>query len=506
MMDSQTKKETLHPQCLTLRVHSSILFPAEEANNDSGENEILLPSDVVLGSRERNRNEFTKFEGNDDSHDGRVCTREENAGISHVFVVADNDITNQGGIKNKIDDQKIGSRFDFVTSSAPETIVVQPSVDKIEEFGRRARARSEQQRQNRKAIKVIEGSPSIVEQERKQAKSRVFPSNTDIGKKRQRQQRRSKTQQLFSAKVARKTGQIFWTPDISQIPIPSKDIQSAYVQLHGLPIGSTFETIRKFFTGLVPERILVVLSNRTHISALDSSSYDDLSSYNLQDFIYTNRDVRILIKFDSVSAAGLAADRSGETVSSKHVSSCTFKYWDRQDGEKGHRGVADHMQDGFSIGVTKLSKEMAFSLSKLSFDALPGVPFHDCLSGVESKLNPKVRVILWTNTARACQVTVDSEITNANIIIQAGIREDNRTDEMNLLSFAEYKKHSMHYNRLLRIQEDLMASIRREKTDGEASASMDPIIRLTAHACMVIDHEMDRIDSLLYQHRASKKF
>jgi hypothetical protein len=77
---------------------------------------------------------------------------------------------------------------------------------------------------------------------------------------------------------------------------------------------------------------------------------------------------------------------------------------------------------------------------------------------------------------------------------------------MNLLSFAEYKKHSMHYNRLLRIQEDLMASIRREKSDGEASASMDPIIRLTAHACMVIDHEMDRIDSLLYQHRASKKF
>jgi len=498
MMDSQTKKETLHPQCLTLRIHSSILFPAEEANNDSGENEILLPSDVVLGSREQNHNEFTKFERNDNLQDGRVCTREENTGISHVFMAADNDITNQGDIKNKIDDQNIGSRFDFVTFSTPETIVVQPSVDKIEEFGRRARARLEQQRQNRKAIKVIEETPSIVEQERKQATNTVFPSNTDIGRKRQRPQRRSKIQQLFSAKTARKTGQIlFWTPDISQIPIPSKDIQSAYIQLHGLPIGSTFETVRKFFTGLIPERILVVLSNRTHISAIDASSYDDLSSHDLQDFVYTNMDVRILVKFDSISAAGLAADRSGETVSSKHVS---------RDGEKDHKRVADHiMQDGFSIGVTKVWKEMAFSLSKLSFDALPGVPFHDCLSDVESKLNPMVRGILWTSAAKACQVTVDSEIKNANILIQAAVREDNSADKMNLLTFAEYKKHSMHYNRLLRIQEDLMASIRSEKSDGESSTSMHPITRLTANACMAIDHEMDRIDSLLYQYRASKK-
>lgn len=389
-------------------------------------------------------------------------------------------------------------------SSTGERDAIKPSIGKIEEFGRRARARSEQQRQNRKAIKVIEGSSLIAEQERKETKSRAFSSNINSGIERKRQKRRSKTHQSFSTKVARKTDKLLWTPDISEIPIPSKDNQSPYVLLHGLPIGSTFETVRKFFTGLIPERILVVLTNRAYVSKLDSSSYDDLRSLGLDDLVYSNRDVRVLVKFDSVAAAGLAADRSGETVSSKHISCYTFKDSNREEGEKTQRGDADHLQDSFSIGVTNVSKEMAFSLSKLSFDAFPGVPFHDCLSDVESKLHPKVREILWTSAEKACQVSVDGQIKNANILIQAVGKGDSGTDTTKLFAFAEYKKHSIHYNHLLRMHEDLMSSILSEQSDSEACNSMDPLQRLTAHACMVIDHEMDRIDSLLYQYRASR--
>lgn len=500
MVNNQTNEQTLHPQCLKMRVHSSILLLIEEAeacNSNSGENLLLLPSDIVFGASDRNSDGITKFQINGNLQDGCICTREEKACMSHVFMRNVNESPNQGDIEIKNEKKDSCHRFDFIASSAPERIVLQPSVGHIKEYGRRARARSEQQRQNRKGIQLIDGSSLIVEHAQKQERTKCSSSTNNIGKKRKLRQRHSQIQHSRPIKVARKTDKLFWTPDISQIPITSKSIQSTYVQLHGLPIGSTFETIRKFFTGLIPERILLLLNNRTYITDLDSSSYDDLSLYNLQNFVYTNKDVRVLVKFESVSAAGLAADRSGETISSKHVG-YTFNYSNGQDR------TIDHLQHDFSIGVTKMSKEMAVSLSKLSFDAIPGVPFRDCLSDVESKLNPKVREILWTSARIACQVTVDSEIKNANLLIEAAGREDNTTDETNLLTFAEYKNHSICYNRMLRIQEDLMASIQSEKSDNESSISMDPIIRLTANAYKVIDDKMNRIGSLLYQYRASR--
>ena len=532
-MGSQAKKETLYPQCLSLRVHSSILLPIEKEAYDSNSDEndiLLLPDDIVLGSTEHPRVGTTNFEGNNASHEGHVCTREDHAGISHVFLMAENqnqkhdedqqdtDINNNDNNNNSFT-----SRFDFVASSdTRQRIVVQPTAGKIKDFGRRARARSQQQRQNRKGIKVIDDSSLIADQVQKQTIKKggsssksiinISSSNTNSGKKRLRQHY-SQTQQLpmanNTAKTARrKTGQLLWTPDISQIPIPSKDTQSSYVQLHGLPIGSTFDIIRKFFTGLLPERILLLLSNRTDISALDSSSYYTLPSYNLQDFVYTNKDMRVLVKFDSISAAGLAVDRSGETIFSKHIS--TLKHFYREDGEKLESRGVSAPPDSFSIGVTKISKDLAFSLSRLSVDALPGVPLHDCLFKVESKLDPLVREILWTSAhQQECHVAVDSEIKSAKLFqllpsTLAGYEEES-INGTNLLTFSGYQKYANHHNRLLRMQEDLMASMPNNNSDDdEDTISMDPIVRLTAHACMVLGDEMDRIDILLYQCRAIK--
>ena len=518
-MESQAKKETSYPRCLSLRVHSSILLPIEiEAHNNfnSDENDILLPNDIVLGSSEQHCGDTSNFEGRSNSDDGRVCTREENAGISHVFVMApnqnqgedqrrDTDNNNNSSSSSSNNNNSFTSRFKFFASSAtPQRIVVQPTARKIKDYGRRARARSQQERQNRKGIKVIDDSYLIADQVQKQTKKvvslksaiNVSSSNTNTsGKKRLRQHHGQITQLLYTTKAGRKTGQLLWTPDISRIPTPSIDTQSAYVQLHGLPVGSTFETIRKFFTGLVPERILLLLSNRVDISALDASSYYTLPSYNLQDFVYTNKDLRVLVKFDSISAAGLAVDRSGETIFSKLISALKLQ---------ASRVVIDP-PDAFSIGITKISKVMACSLSRLSVDALPGVPLHDCLFKVQSKLNPLVREILWTSAQQECHVPVDSEIKSANLLIQQAGHEDENTNDMtNLLTFSDYQKHANHHNRLLRIQEDLVTSTPNNNPDDEAIISMDPIVRLTNHACMVLDDEMDRIDSLLYQCRATR--
>eukprot|EP00536_Pseudo-nitzschia_multiseries_P008183 jgi/Psemu1/305541/fgenesh1_kg.203_\ len=258
------------------------------------------------------------------------------------------------------------------------------------------------------------------------------------------------------------------------------DEQSPYVQLHGLPVGSTLQIVRKFFAGLVPERILVLLGNRRDIWELDAS------------------DVRVLVKFNSVSASRLAVERSGETILSKHLNI---------DGGpiRRQRIAAEELPDEFSIGVTQVSKELSSCLSKLSIDATPGIPFDECLFRVESKLDPIIRGILWSSTAKECRVAVDSKIQRCKIFMEKddGADDDTTVNEQDFLSFAGYRNHAKHHNRLLRIYEDLIGSI---PIDGSADAtqSSDPLVRLTAHACSVLEDEMDRIDMVLHQYRVSR--
>ncbi len=474
-MESKSKEDAFPPQCLNLRVHSSILL------DSSSENEILLPRGIVFRKTRSNR----KLEGNDNNvHDGRVFTVEENAGTIHAYMSVDNEVPAQANeAKNEIDNKTISSRFDILTSSSQERILIQSSmIDGIDELGRRARARSEQQRLNRKGIKMIEGTSLIIEQEQqKQARLRAtISSKPNGGTKRQRTRNKNEIQQ--SSKISRKSNPSLWSPDISKIPMPHKENQSVYVQLHGLPIGSTFETVRRFFTGLDPERILVVLTNRAHVSELDAASYDDLSSFGLEGIIYTNMDVRVLVKFGSVSEAGLAADRSGETIASKHI-----------------HAQNSLQQDSFVIGVTKISKAIALLLSKLSFDALPGVPFHACLLDVEAKLRPKVREILWASAEKVCRINLEGKTKTANILINS------KDNEAKPLTFADYKRHSIHHNDLLGIHDDLAASIiQNDAIDMEDSVPVDAVTSLTSNACTVIDLELDRIDGLLHQYRISK--
>ena len=509
-MDSRVNRETLYPKCLALRIHSSLL-PSGESRNESSENGFLLSRDLVLKSKERNRNNgTTKSQESYNANDGRVYKREDDEGTSHVFLLSENVIPSLELHQYKIDHKNEINHFGYVSSTVPERIVVQPSVDEIKEYGRRARVRLEQQRQNRKGIKVIDGSPLIPVQDQKRANHKTSSSrDANIGKRRQRQERHSRTKQS----LAREMELSVWTPDVSHLSLKPKDAQSTYVKLHGLPIGSSLETVRKFFTGIAPQRILVLLSNRTHIPALDSTLYDELAEHKLQDLVYADRDIRVLIKFDSTVAARLAEDRSGETISSKHVNNHSSKLSD-SDGETpvSHRNNPKNMQenretnvqDKFSIGVTMISKVMASSLSKLAFDARPGIPFHDCLTDIESKMEPNTREILWANARKACKVPVESEIEKANILLDDAERENESMNERDFLTFAEYKEHSIHFNRLLRIQDDIVYSIQGKYLTIDTFSPKYPIVQLSARACMVLDEEMDRIDNLLFQYRASR--
>jgi hypothetical protein len=514
-MDSNNK-ETIYPPGLSLRIHSSVLLPTEDArSSDNDENEIFLPNDIVLRSTEHHECADKNLEGNiskrssNSACGNHVCTSEEVGETGHLFVMTQKQ-------QDRGESHTTTTRqFDFLASSTTrQTIVVQPAGDQLKDYGRRARARSQQQRDNRKEIKLIDSSCLLVDQIEKQRESKkgkpsktiaTSSSNTNVNsigtKKRPRQSHHSHQTQLNTTKVARnnnKTGKL-WIPDTSQIPIPSKDNQSKYVQLHFLPVGTTYEIIRKFFTGLIPQRIMILLSNRIDISVLDTSSYYDDVPYNLQELVYTNKDLRVIVKFDSIPEAGLAVDRSGETIFSKQL--------EMRDNRKTQNRVDDR-PDAFSIGVTKISKDLASSLSKLSIDAIPGIPLHYCLLKVESKLKPLIREILWTNTQQECIVVVDKKIKSAKLhlpLTQVGCEEgDDDDDHDELLTLSGYQKYANHYNRLLTIHNDLLMTVPPNKYD-EAMISIDPIVRLTAHACSVLDNEMERIDNFLYQVRTIRK-
>ena len=368
------------------------------------------------------------------------------------------------------------------------------SADQIKEYGRRARARTEEQRKNRKAIQVIDDSASFIAA-KIPAFERKPASHANGSRKRKRPHHYGQGQNLPSNRGAQSAGRLVWTPDLSLIPQPPEELRSNFVHLHGLPAESTLETVRRFFAGLVPERILFLLSNKIYIRAFDASSYQDLWRLGLRDSVCTNKDARVLVRFESVAAARLAADRSGETLSS--------------NPPPNRRGIDDPVQDVFSIGVTAVSKQMAASLSKLCVDAVPGVSFIRCLADIQLRLDPKVKEILWTSVGRACKVPVDGEMKTINVFVnpakcEVKAMEHNTMEETGLLTFAEYRRHADHYNRLLGIEENLMASIEGGKADYDASNSMDPIVLLTFNACMVINDEMDRIDTLLHQHRVAR--
>mmetsp|Transcript_35932 Transcript_35932/g.36371 ORF Transcript_35932/g.36371 Transcript_35932/m.36371 type:complete len:520 (-) Transcript_35932:253-1812(-) len=500
-------EETIHPPCLSLCIHSSILLTKDDTRSSDDENEIFLPISTQLG-----HNNLGKRTSNN-LHDNYVCTSEEIGDTSHLFMVTQKQQQDRGNVQ---EDKKNRNRsptltptirrFDFLASSTTrQRIAVQPTDDQLKDYGKRARDRSQQQRENRKEIKVID-SCLVVDQVEKQRKKRkpskaITNASSNIhtnsgAKKRPRPHHHHQTK-LNNTKVARKAKKL-WTPDISHLPIPSIDNQSKYVQLHGLPVGTTNETIRKFFTGLIPQRILLLLNNRIDIAVLDASPYYNLPC-NLQESVY-DKDLRVLVQFDSISGAGLARDRSEETIFSKQL--VNFYHPERRDEKTLNR--VDR-PDAFSIGITIISKDSALSLSKLSIDAIPGVPLHNCLLEVESKLKHMVREILWTNAQQECKVAVDKKIKSADLNIRLTmVGREEKGDIMNLLTFSGYQKYANHYNRLLTMYEDLLMTMPPSNSD-EAMISLDPIFRLTAQACSVLDDEMDRIDKFLYQVRTTRK-
>jgi hypothetical protein len=248
------------------------------------------------------------------------------------------------------------------------------------------------------------------------------------------------------------------------------------------------DNIKKFFTGLNVQQVLLLLTNETYILQLDTI---EKTPKSLSNYLFERHEIRILVKFETPSAAELAVDRSGETILSSNFQPIDY---DDDDDDDNNKSKSSRPR-AFAIGVTQIGKDLAPSLAKVCVEAITGKELYAHLSSVESKLAPSVREILWTDVHKDTGIAIDRNFKVTNFFIS-----EEKNDPMMLPG---YQSHAQHYNHLIALQQNLESYIRDKS--GEAGSSSDPVTRLTAVACQVLENERNRVDELLYQVRATRK-
>jgi hypothetical protein len=194
---------------------------------------------------------------------------------------------------------------------------IEPPSKDLKELGKTARARFEDVRMKRREIVRIDTLPP--EETNKAASNKQRKKNVAHSNK-----LKSTETHTRPATKRRKRDQTdpridSWLPDVSHMPTCTKDNRSTVVQLHGLPTGCTVEQIRRFFTGLEPERIFFLPKNETCIPSLDASNRR-LATINNRGHAATavvdrhGNQFRVFTKFASSPTAALATERSGEAI------------------------------------------------------------------------------------------------------------------------------------------------------------------------------------------------
>jgi hypothetical protein len=186
------------------------------------------------------------------------------------------------------------------------SLIIKPT-DEIKDLGKKAKARLEEEKSKRPEIVVLESSEAPPEAATNADKATFVPPKAA---KASSTRKRKITTTGRSSKKSKRRDIDLWVPDVSNLGPVDKDVRSNIVQLHGLPEGCKVEQIRKFFKGLETERVFVLLSNRTVIASLDSST--DIPATPA--ITRHGNDLRVFVKFGSAPTAALAIERSGETI------------------------------------------------------------------------------------------------------------------------------------------------------------------------------------------------
>jgi len=287
-----------------------------------------------------------------------------------------------------------------VEASGATTRIITEREVHVKTLGRHARERLDEERSKRREIqRLADDDDAVVAAAAANAKGKrgrgtlvvdpLFNNKKKTKKKKCSTQRKRdfneeeqhSEQQQEQARVDR------WMPDVSHLMIERTTTTtttshtsstSTVVQLHGLPVGTTAAPIRRFFSGLDPRRILLLLRSNEESSIISVPELD--ANYDKpprKGGLRVERcRLRVLVVFESAPTALLAVQRSGEVM----------------------QVLPDNNQDenGACVAVTPVNKTTATYLVKhLAVDAVPGVPLEQTLQQIHAKLDPMVSTILW---------------------------------------------------------------------------------------------------------------
>jgi len=177
-----------------------------------------------------------------------------------------------------------------------------PVSQHVKDLGRKARERLQEQRAKRREIVRLEKEPTepVRPLLAPRPVKRTLPG---IGMKRKRAKPQTLNHSVEDAKVDS------WYPEVASFEKYIGDERSSLVRLHGLPMGCKPEAIRRFFSTLNPERVIVLLSMDRELMAWDAPI--DASATTTPRHAST---FRVHVKFPSAPLANLATDRTGEIL------------------------------------------------------------------------------------------------------------------------------------------------------------------------------------------------
>ena len=225
--------------------------------------------------------------------------------------------------------QRYGENSTKGSKHSDSNPAAKPIDGKVKEFGKKARALLQEEKDKRREIKVVDK----VEVASNKANSRTsFGSAIKSAAVATTKKRPNKKLSGSSPAKRRRSVTSKIHSHAPHIPIPDKEFRSNIVKLHGLHPSCTVEHVKKFFSGLKIDFAFTVLSNDVYIPLLDCKK--DLQDTRGSDI--SENYLRVFVKFESSTLATVAAERSGETI-------------DFGENEESRK---------LAIGVTLMTKEL----------------------------------------------------------------------------------------------------------------------------------------------------
>ena len=240
-----------------------------------------------------------------------------------------------------------------------------------------------------------------------------------------------------------------WIPDISHIHATSETAtgcvvsssSSNTVQLHGLPIHTTVPQIRSFFTGLQIQRILLLLPYPTEklnmketfrILDLDAQNDDRPMDHPRRMERYDANRVRLWVQFPSDTIATCAHLRSGEAIFSTTKSPTGDDDHQPLQPEKG-----ESQQIGATVAITIVPQAMANRMTKLlGIDLMDNstrntnsTTLEQIIAPIIERIDPQIAMTLWA-------AAIDEFSFRVHGLISSPPNNNNQTHRFCLLRIA----------------------------------------------------------------------